>query len=321
MNQHIVITGCAGFIGSHLTMTLLSKGYRVTGIDNLSYGSASKMNSFSGQRGFNFIESDAVNIENLILAPVDIIIHLASEKIPRYSSGYETLQNNINTSEAVINFAIKKSSLLLFASTSDVYGKNPIIPFNEESDCVIGSSLNKRWTYAGSKLITEMRLAAAGRAKGLQFQIMRFFGCYGPGMSSGWRSGPQQVFLEKAMRKESPEIHGDGTQTRTYIFIDDLISGIVSLINNQTQTNEIWNFCSSENEEISVIDLAKKIHKMVRPNDEFKPLFIPYSDFGNYEEVTRRVGTAEKAERLLAWKSKTSLDEGLLQTYRWIQGI
>ncbi len=321
MKEHIVITGCAGFIGSHLTMTLLSQGYRVTGIDNLSYGSARKMNSFSSQKGFNFIESDAANIKNLILAPVDVIIHLASEKIPRYSSGYETLQNNIKTSDAVIDFAIEKNSFVLFSSTSDVYGKNPEIPFHEESSCVLGSSLNKRWTYAGSKLITEMRLAAAGRSKGLRFQIMRFFGCYGPGMTSGWRSGPQQVFLEKALKKESPEIHGDGTQTRTYVFIDDLIKGILLLLTHRGHDNQIWNFSSAAEEEVSVLNLAKKIHKLVNGDDNFSPVFIPYSDFGEYEEVKRRVGSSEKAKNLLGWEATTTLDEGLLLTYRWIQGI
>ncbi|MEX1189561.1 MAG: NAD-dependent epimerase/dehydratase family protein [Bacteroidia bacterium] len=321
MKEHVVITGCAGFIGSHLTMTLLSLGYRVTGIDNLSYGSAKKMNSFSGQKGFNFIEADAANIKNLILAPVDVIIHLASEKIPRYSSGYETLQNNLRIGEAVIDFAIEKKSFILFASTSDVYGKNPTIPFTEESDCVLGSSLNKRWTYAGSKLITEMKLAAAGRAKGLRFQIMRFFGCYGPGMNSGWRSGPQQVFFEKALKKNAMEIHGDGKQTRTYIFIDDLIKGVLLLLNHVENDNQIWNFSSPVEEEISVIHLAKKIHKLVNGDDEFKPTFIPYSEFGDYEEVKRRVGSSQKAEQLLGWKAETKLDDGLLLTYRWIQGI
>lgn len=321
MKGHIVITGAAGFIGSHLTMTLLAKGYRVTGIDNLSYGSVKKINSFSGQKGFNFIESDASNIKNLILAPVDGIIHLASEKIPRYSSGFETLENNIKTSDAIIEFAIERKSTLYFASTSDVYGKNPNIPFHEDSDCVFGSPENKRWAYAGSKLVTEMKITAAGRAKKLSYQIMRFFGCYGPGMAPGWRSGPQQVFFEQSLKAAPLEIHGDGKQTRTYLFIDDLIQGIMALLENESHPNQIWNFCSSEDEEISVLDLAKNIHKLVRPNEEFKAHFIPYSDFGNYEDVQRRVGVNSKAQKLLNWQPKISLEEGLNQTYRWIQGL
>lgn len=321
MKGHLVITGAAGFIGSHLTMTLLSKGYRVTAIDNLIYGSVKKINSFSNQKGFNFIQANASNIKNLILAPVDGIIHLASEKIPRYSSGLETLDNNVRTSDALIEFAIERDCPLYFASTSDVYGKNPNLPFSEQSDCVLGSPENKRWAYAGSKLITEMKLTAAGRANKLSYQIMRFFGCYGPGMAAGWRSGPQQVFFEQALKDIPYEIHGDGKQTRAYLFIDDLIQGILALIENQSHPNQIWNFCSAEEEEISVIDLAKKIHKLVRPNDEFKVKYIPYSEFGNYEDVHRRVGQNTKAGNLLNWRPKISLQEGLNLTYQWIRGV
>jgi len=318
MSKHVVITGSAGFIGSHLTLALLAKGYRVTGIDNLSYGSARKMASFSEQQRFTFIEADAARIEDLILAPVDLIIHLASEKIPRYSSGLETAENNLKTADAVIRFALSKHARVYFASTSDVYGKNTQVPFQEESDCVFGSSLNKRWVYAGSKYMTELKLAAAARSKGLEFQIMRFFGCYGPGMNPGWRSGPQQVFFESAFADKAPEIHGDGKQSRVYVFIDDLIRGILQLIEHDGDLNEIWNFCPSGDEEISVLHLAEKIYALVKPACGFDPVYVPYASFGDYEDVMRRVGNAEKALKKLGWKTETSLQEGLELTYQWM---
>lgn len=318
MDKHAVITGSAGFIGSHLTMAMLAKGYRVTGIDNLSYGSARKMASFSEQQRFNFIEADAARIEDLMLAPVDLIIHLASEKIPRYSSGFETAEYNLQTADAVIRFALSKRARVYFASTSDVYGKNMQIPFHEESDCVLGSSLNKRWVYAGSKYMTELKLASAARSKGLEFQIMRFFGCYGPGMNPGWRSGPQQVFFEAAMSEKAPEIHGDGKQSRVYVFIDDLIRGILQLIEHEGNLNEIWNFCPSAEEEINVLALAEKIYEIVKPACGFHPVFVPYASFGAYEDVKRRVGDARKALNLLGWKTETTLQEGLELTYQWM---
>ncbi|MCB0820798.1 MAG: NAD(P)-dependent oxidoreductase [Bacteroidetes bacterium] len=317
-NKHAVITGSAGFIGSHLTMALLAKGYRVTGIDNLSHGSARKMASFSEQQRFNFIEADAGKIEDLILAPVDLVIHLASEKIPRYSTGLETAENNLRVSDAVIRFALEKKARLYFASTSDVYGKNPNVPFHESSDCVFGSSLNKRWVYAGSKYMTELKLAAAARSKGLEFQIMRFFGCYGPGMNPGWRSGPQQVFFESALAGKAPEIHGDGKQSRVYVFIDDLIRGIIQLIEHEGDINEIWNFCPSPDEEISVLALAEKIYGIVKPECGFKPEFVPYESFGAYEDVRRRTGDASKAKRKLGWQALTPLQDGLELTHQWM---
>ncbi len=318
MSKHVVITGSAGFIGSHLTVALLAKGYRVTGIDNLSYGSARKMASFSEQKLFNFIEADAAKIEDLILAPVDLIVHLASEKIPRYSSGLETAENNLHTADAIIRFALAKNARVYFASTSDVYGKNPNLPFTEESDCVFGSSLNKRWVYAGSKYMTELKLAAAARSKGLEFQIMRFFGCYGPGMNPGWRSGPQQVFFEAALAEKAPEIHGDGKQSRVYVFIDDLIRGLVLLIEHDENMNEIWNFCPSAEAEISVIELAEKIYDVVKPACGFHPVFVSYDTFGMYEDVKRRVGDSSKAMKKLAWKTEIGLQEGLELTHQWL---
>lgn len=311
----IIISGAAGFIGYHLSKHLLQLGHDVFAIDNLSYGIEHRMEELKSNTRFHFYKMDVCELDKQELPACDIFIHLASEKLPRYSSGWETLERNSKSFDAALAYCIRQDARLLFASTSDVYGLNPELPFTETSACVLGSSLNKRWAYAGSKLHNELRLAAAGREFGLRYEIMRFFGCYGPSMSPGWRSGPQQVFFEQAIAAKALEIHGDGTQTRTYIYIDDLIEGIVALLNHGSESSGIWNFCSSEAEEISVLDLAKAIWQIAQPGIEFEANFIPYSSFGNYEEVMRRVGSAAKANSHLKWRCKNTLVEGLQLTY------
>lgn len=318
MSKHLIVTGAAGFIGAQVCKELINLDYSVLGIDNLTYGSEARLTSLEHSSKFTFINADAAEINKLVFGGADGLIHLASEKIPRYSSGWETLEKNQHVSDAVLKYCIDHQCKLFFASTSDVYGKNPKIPFTETSDCVLGSSLNKRWTYAGSKLLTELKIAAAHEEFGIEFQIMRFFGCYGPGMSPGWRSGPQQVFFEKALSKQPPEIHGDGSQTRTYIFIDDLVSGIISLIQNEEVESGIWNFCSDSTQEITVMDLARKIWRMVNDDKAFEHIKIPYTQFGNYEDVQRRVGSAAKAAALLNWDAKVGLEDGLKLTYQSI---
>jgi UDP-glucose 4-epimerase len=166
----------------------------------------------------------------------------------------------------------------------------------------------------------EHALFSAERQFGLQFQIMRFFGCYGPDMAKGWWGGPQSVFIEQALSGKPYEIHGDGKQVRSYVYIDDLVDAVVRLVENTELESGIWNICDSPNAAISVLELANCIQDIIHPGVPPQFEFIPYSTFGKYEDVRFRSGTAEKAERLLAWKAKTSLKEGLRKTIRAVRG-
>jgi UDP-glucose 4-epimerase len=314
----ILVTGAAGFIGSHVCERLIEAGHHVWGIDNLSRGLESNLDAILNHPNFNFILGDAGNTKLIEDLGIQTIVHLASQKIPRYSSGWETLQENARVSNALLEFSIKKNNRLLFASTSDVYGKNPHLPYTETSDCVLGPSTIKRWAYATSKLHTEHQLIAAGRTFGLPFQVMRFFGCYGPRQAQGWWGGPHSVFMEKAAKGETLELHGDGLQTRSFIYIDDLVDGIIALFNRADLTSGIFNLCSAPEEEISIATLAEKIWTMIRV-DSPKIELLPYANFEDYEDVMRRVGSAEKAELLLHWKAKVTFEEGLQKTWEWHQ--
>jgi len=314
----ILVTGAAGFIGSHVCERFIEAGHQVWGIDNLSRGLESNLEAIRNHPNFNFFQGDAGNIKLIEQIEIQTIVHLASQKIPRYSSGWETLQENARVSNALLEFSIKQNIRLLFASTSDVYGKNPHLPYTETSDCVLGPSTIKRWAYATSKLHTEHQLIAAGRTFALHFQIMRFFGCYGPRQAQGWWGGPHSVFMEKAAKGETLELHGDGLQTRSFIYIDDLVDGIIALFNRVDLASGIFNFCSTQEEEISIASLAKKIWALVR-DDSPKIELLPYANFEDYEDVMRRVGSAEKAEILLHWKAKVPFQEGLQKTWEWHQ--
>ena len=312
----ILVTGAAGFIGSHVCERLVALGHQVTGIDNLSRGEKASLSTILNHPRFSFREGDAG--ENATVSDIDsdVVIHLASQKIPRYTSGWETLNENGQVSRNILEYCIAQNARLLFASTSDVYGKNPHIPYTETSDCVLGSSHIKRWAYAVAKLHTEHLLFAAGRAFGLRFQIMRFFGCYGPRQAQGWWGGPHSVFIEKALSGEAMEIHGDGNQTRTFIFIDDLVAGILALVEKTELENGIFNLCAAASEEIAIRTLAERIWQAIR-TDKPQLQFIPYAQFGEYEDVMRRVGSAEKAATLLNWSAQTTFSAGLQATLEW----
>ena len=228
MKADVLITGVAGFIGSHLCLRLIADGFSVIGIDDFSHGKATWLESLNGNPDFRLLTGDAGDSALLNAIEAETAVHLASQKIPRYSSGYETLVENYRVNQAIVNFCIQKQTRLLYASSSDVYGKNPIVPYTEESDLIPGSPAIKRWAYAASKLHGEHLIQAAGRECGLLFQIMRFFGCYGPHQAEGWWGGPQSVFIEKALVGEPMSIHGDGNQTRSFIYIDDLVEGIAT---------------------------------------------------------------------------------------------
>jgi UDP-glucose 4-epimerase len=314
----IIVTGAAGFIGSNLCISLIEKGHTVVGIDNLSRGEKRWLNKIINHPKFLFLEcSIEEGLRKVESEPLLTIVHLASEKIPRYDSGWKTLKENEFNSNLVINFSIKYKARLLFASTSDVYGNNKDVPFSEESNIVLGNSDNKRWNYALSKLHTEHLLFAANREFNLQFNIMRFFGCYGPHQALGWWGGPQSVFIQKLLNNEKIEIHGTGNQTRSYLFINDLIDGIIQLINNNFINNEVFNFCRNPDDEISVFHLAELINEIIFHNKSLEYDLIEYASFGKYDEVMRRVGSPDKAKRLLNWEAKTDLKTGLIKTIEW----
>ncbi|MDP4283522.1 MAG: NAD-dependent epimerase/dehydratase family protein [Bacteroidota bacterium] len=314
----ILITGVAGFIGSNLAKRLLEKGHTVVGMDNLNYGFLRNLEFTKNIKEFNFIMGDIANPLILKDVKADIIVHLASQKIPRYTNALRTLEENYLMLRNVVHKCIMDKSKILFASTSDVYGKNPNIPFSENSDLVMGPTTVKRWAYALSKMYGEQYIIANHDEYGLRYTITRFFGSYGPQQNLTWWGGPQSVFIEKAYKNEPIDIHGDGTQTRTFTYVDDTVNALVACIENDKSDNEIFNTGSKEGGEISIKDLATLIWKLVNGKDaEPKLNYIPYSTFGNYEDVMRRVPDITKLCSTLNFQPQWDLEQGLKVTIDW----
>jgi UDP-glucose 4-epimerase len=314
----ILVTGAAGFIGSNLVAELLRRGHTVVGLDNMSQGSALNLAGIIGQSGFDLHEAD-IRDESAMLEAADgceVIVHLAAYKIPRYGDAYETLMINGFGSEIVAQTAAKSGAKIVAASTSDVYGKNPQVPFSEDMDSVIGNPHVKRWAYAISKMFEEQLLLACHDRFGIDVVLLRFFGGYGPNQNLTWWGGPQSVFIEKALDGEPLPLHGDGQQTRSFTYITDHVAGIVAAVESSRANNLVVNIGAVE--EISIAALAELIWRLVHGEDSIAEIeTIPYESFGRYEDVLRRVPDISRAKELLGFEPTVDLETGLRRTITW----
>ena len=321
--NRVLVTGAAGFLGSHLADALLAKGYRVIAVDNLSHGSLDNLKEASRNPNFEFHEQDVCDLPAMRRTSegVSLIAHLAAFKIPRYGKAIDTLLINSQGSHNMLQLATELKAKFVLASTSDVYGKNPVIPFSEDSDSILGSSTIARWAYASSKLFDEHLVFAFADAYGIAANVVRIFGSYGPRQNLTWWGGPQSVFIGSIFRGEVVPIHGDGLQTRSFTYVSDTVRGILAVMENGP-SGEIFNIGSTH--EISIVDLAKLIHRLAGVDDPLKMKFTPYNEISagrKYEDVRRRVPDVSKAGRLLGFGAKVSLEEGLKTTIEWQRAL
>ena len=317
----ILITGVAGFIGSNLLKALLAKKYEVVGIDNLSQGFIRNISPQLNNPSFEFIEGDVRDLSLLKSAVkgVDCIVHLAAYKIPRYGNALATLEINTQGTRNILEAAKDTRPKVIFASTSDVYGKNPRVPFSEEDTLCMGQTNIKRWSYAVSKMFDEHLCFAYYEEYKVPISIIRYFGGYGPNQNPTWWGGPQSVFIDCALRDRPMTIHGDGSQMRSFTYITDMIEATIKIIESPKSTGEIFNIGNTR--EISILELGKMIWAMLR-DGEPKIEFISYNRFsGRYEDVKRRVPDVEKARKILNFKTKVQLEEGLPGTISWQKEI
>lgn len=318
--MRILVTGGAGFLGSNLTAKLLECGHESVVVDNLSMGSLRNLDACAGKPGYEFIEADVTDQETFeqLDDNFDCIVHLAAFKIPRYGKALETLQINYRGTELVLEYARKLDCKCVLASTSDVYGRNPNIPFSEETtDSLIGSSKAPRWAYAVSKLFDEHLAFAYEDAYGFPVVLLRFFGSYGPNQHLTWWGGPQSVFIDAILNDKVIPIHGDGSQTRSFTYVTDTVEGIYASIVREEANGEVINIGATT--EITILELAKKIKELSGTPGELKVEFVPYESFTGkkYEDVMRRVPDTTLCKRLLGVEAQVDLDEGLRRTIEW----
>jgi UDP-glucose 4-epimerase len=319
----VLVTGIAGFLGSHLLDRLVAAGYDVIGIDNLSMGTPRNLASHLGGPRLRFLERDITDASTFdgLDGDVGCVVHLAAFKIPRYGRALDTLRTNARGTEHVLEFARRAGCKCVLASTSDVYGRNPNPPFSEDDESVIGPSTVARWGYAVSKLFDEHLAFAYQDSFGIPVTILRFFGSYGPRHHLSWWGGPQSVFIDAVLRGQEIPIHGDGLQTRSFTYVSDTVEAIHASIDKPEANGEIFNVGS--NREITIVELARLIKRLADTPGELKLKFIPYDALSGrrYEDVRRRVPDVSRCERILGVKATVELEDGLARTIAWQRGV
>lgn len=307
-----LVTGGAGFIGSHLTEQLLKNGNNVAVIDNLSTGSLKNIESFKNHAGFDFIEGDIRNIELIepLVEQSDVIYHLAAAVGVKLiaEDPVHTIETNIGGTEIVLNIANKFGRKILIASSSEVYGKSEAVPFQEDDDIVLGSTCLSRWSYACTKAVDEFLGLAFHQQYGLDVIIGRFFNTIGP-RQTGQYGMVVPRFIQKALMNETLQIYGTGKQTRCFCYVADLVEAVIGLMNCQQASGKVYNI--GNNEEITIEELADKIIKITgsRSKKEFVPYEIAYGR--PMEDMMRRVPSVERIKKTIGWEPKTSLDKTL----------
>ncbi len=319
MNGPIVITGGAGFLGSHLVDALLAKGHTVVAIDNLSHGKIANLAEAMKSPNFKFVQADVCDAAAVGNAfdSASVIVHMAAFKIPRYGSRISTLSINSLGTTNMLNLAVEHGAKFVLTSTSDVYGKNPEVPFKETDPSVIGESRIPRWAYAVSKLYDEHLVFAYAEEYGIKTSIARIFGSYGPRQNLSWWGGPQSVFIDSVFNDEEIPIHGDGQQTRSFTYYEDTVAGLVALVEQEAANGEVFNIGACE--EITILNLAKLIHKLIDPGRPLKVKMTPYNAISGraYEDVMRRIPDITKAQTLLGFQPKWNMEDGMRKTIEW----
>jgi nucleoside-diphosphate-sugar epimerase len=307
--EKFLITGAMGFLGSHLAESLLKSGKIVYGIDL-----SPKAPHLLEYENFLFTHDTIKNTDVLknIIDRVDVVCHLAGVAEPDQYIKYPRKVIDITGIVGVnlVDMCRQSGKLFFFTSTSEIYGKNTSVPFTEESDRVLGAISTRRWCYSTSKAMVEHYLAACGAEKELDFITVRLFNIYGPRLSGRVVSN----FIRCAKNGEPFKIHGDGSQTRAFTFVDDAIDGFRRLIDNPDCYNEIFNV--GNNKETTVKELAEVIRDVCNPDCkiEFQPHQEYYGD--SYEDIPRRVPDVSKIRDYVGWEASTSLEDGVRRMFQ-----
>ena len=306
----ILLTGGAGFIGSHLAEKLISEGHSVTALDNLSTGSSENLVSLKGSNSFKLVEASMLDrsIVDQLVADSDGVIHLgAALGVQRIlERPYESFIANTQGTENLIIAAAESKKKIFIASTSEIYGKNPEQPLNEESDRVIGSPKLLRWAYSEAKAIDESLAQMFAQSHGLSYVVGRFFNTVGP-RQSGMYGMVLPRFVSAALKGEALEVHGDGLQTRTFCHVLDSIDAVMRLFLSSQAIGEAFNIGGEG--EISIKDLAQKVIDITGSKSEIKYISYQSAYPQGFDEMMRRVPDTSKLRSYTGWSPKRNLDE------------
>ncbi len=312
MKANILITGGAGFIGSHLSELLVHQGNHVIAIDDLSTGQLRNIQHLLPLPSFKFVRETINNAQVLdrLTSEADIVIHLAAAVGVKLivEDPVHTIQTNIMGTEAVLTTANRYGCKVLIASTSEVYGKGVKVPFSEDDDRLMGSTAHSRWAYATSKAVDEFLGLAYHRQFGLPVVIMRFFNTVGP-RQTGRYGMVVPRFVRRALRGEPIEVYGDGLQSRCFADVADVVDAVANLAELPQAVGEVFNIGASG--EITILALAEKIIEMVGSQSKIE--MVPYAEAyaPGFEDMRRRVPALDKIHRLTSYTPRYTLEDTL----------
>jgi UDP-glucose 4-epimerase len=315
----VLITGGGGFVGSHLADAFIAQGDEVFILDT---GSVTKTRHLMGNKAFHYIRDSVFNIEILegLISKCDLVYHLAAVVGVEYYVGdpYEVLNVNVNGTQNVLKLAFKHQKKVVFGSTSEVYGRNPKVPWHEDDDRVLGSTRIDRWCYSTSKAVGE-HFCFAYQRMGLPVTITRYFNVYGPRLDRLDVGRIITIFMGQVLRNEPLTVIGDGTQTRCFTYIDDCVRATVAAGTAPGTDGEVFNVGTAV--ETTILELARMMIDIAGSSSTIQ-FVTQESVYGSsYEDIPRRVPDTAKMETILGVRATTPLREGLAHTIEWFRTL
>ena len=312
--MRVLITGGAGFIGSHLSDAYLERGDEVFVMDDLSTGSIENIAHLKKHPRFHYTIDSVTNQPALaeLVDQCDVIFHLAAAVGVKLivESPVRTIETNVHGTEVVLSMANKKKKKVLIASTSEVYGLSMEVPFREDGNLVMGATTKGRWSYACSKAIDEFLALAYWREKKLPTVVVRLFNTVGP-RQTGQYGMVIPTFVKQALAGRQITVYGDGLQTRCFGYVGDVVGALVKLMDHTEAVGQVFNIGS--NEEVTILELAERIKELTRSASEI--VFVPYNEAyeEGFEDMPRRVPDISKINTLVGFRPQMSLD-GILES-------
>ncbi len=316
----VLITGGAGFIGSHLTDALLNRGHNVTIIDDLSTGKLENIAHVRAFPNFHFAIETIMNeaVMDRLVSECDLIFHLASavgvELI--VNRPVEVIERCVLGTEIVLKTANRYKKKVLITSTSEVYGKSNKVPFSEDDDRILGPTTKSRWSYSCSKAIDEFLALAYHKEMKLPVVIVRLFNTVGP-RQTGQYGMVVPRFVQAAMRNQPLRVYGDGTQSRCFGYVGDVVQALIALANHPQAIGQIFNIGS--NEEVTIMELAERVKKIVGSSSEI--VKVPYSEAyeAGFEDMQRRMPDLAKIKHLVGYEPTVKLDQIIRHIWEYFQ--
>jgi len=313
----VLITGGGGFVGSHLADAFIARGDEVFILDT---GSVKKTRHLMGTPLFHYIRDSIFNLEILegLIAKCDLVYHLAAVVGVEYYVGdpYEVLNVNVNGTQNVLKLAFKHQKKVVFGSTSEVYGRNPKVPWREDDDRVLGSTRIDRWCYSTSKAVGE-HFCFAYHRMGLPVTITRYFNVYGPRLDKLDVGRIITIFMGQVLRDEPLTVIGDGMQTRCFTYIDDAVRATIAAGLNPGTDGEVFNVGTTV--ETPILELARLMIDLAGSKSTIRFVTQEAVYGSSYEDIPRRVPDTTKMERVLKVRADTSLRDGLARTIAWFR--